>query len=129
MAALVYYRLRQKGNPLCAHERGLGILYLKLGPNLDFGPKWMDKVLPELVQLLYVSGLWAFGAVFDGKLHPLPLFQVPESLPADSRVMHKDILRASIGLDKPVPFDAAEPFDCAYGSLRHAVRTSFFETC
>jgi hypothetical protein len=77
------------------------------------------KVLPLLVQFDYLSRLWTFRAIFDSEFHSLALFQVSESFPDDGRVMHKDILCTSIGLDKPVPLHAAEPLDRPYGSLRH----------
>jgi hypothetical protein len=88
---------------------------------LGFSPKWMDKVLPELVQPTDLSRLWTFRAVFDSELHTLALLQVSESIADDGRVMDENVLRASVRLDESVPLHAAEPLDRTLRSVCHPV--------
>jgi hypothetical protein len=116
MGSFRYSSLLQKATkrkpPSVFHRGGLGILYSKpAGRSLNFSPKWMDKVLPELVQLTDFSRLWTFRTIFDSELHALALLQVPESVTDNGGVMNENVLRTAIGLDESVPLHAAEPLD------------------
>ena len=56
------------------------------------------------------GSLQALGALLDGELHLLTLFQVPETVTLDGREVDEHI-RAAFALDEAVALAAVEPLD------------------
>src|SRR4029078_1382289 len=67
---------------------------------------------------LDVSGLQALGALLDGELNLLALFQIAEPLALDRGEVNKHVLAAFLG-QETVTLAAIEPLDRANDALRH----------
>lgn len=63
-----------------------------------------------------VAGLFALGAIFNGKFYGLAFDQVPVAIALNCGKMNEYIL-AAFALDEAVAFAAVEPFDCTDGTI------------